>query len=188
MLATLMTTANGTLLFVMCGSNIDVSYGTRYSHNLSSAIAILSNCTVGVFRLISSNVQLGTPRFQRRSRKLKKLQPKINQTQKCGSCGTTLAQYSNLVLIDYPSGCVTSVSCHLLSCSFWRVCGWFFGSHVSTAPCLWNYMGVGLPAVHCKWMQGFTGKVHSVLVKMIGKHYTEGNHNEITGKIFNCYG
>ena len=77
-----------------------------------------SNCIVGVFRLISSNVQLGTPRFQRRSRKLKKLQPKINQTQKCGSCGTTLAQYSNLVLIDYPSGCVTSVSCHLLSCSF----------------------------------------------------------------------
>ena len=36
-------------------------------------------------------------------------------------------------------------------------------------------------------MQGFTGKVHSVLVKMIGKHYTEGNHNKITGKIFNCY-
>jgi len=42
--------------------------------------------------------------------------------------------------------------------------------------------------LHCKWMQGPTGKVHSVLVKMIGKHYTEGNHNEITGKIFNCYG
>ena len=41
---------------------------------------------------------------------------------------------------------------------------------------------------HCKWMQGFTGKVHSILVKMIGKHYTEGNHNEITGKIFNWYG
>ena len=58
-----MTTANGTLLFVMCGSNIDVSYSTRYSHNLSSAIAILSNCTVGVFRLILSNVQLGLQGF-----------------------------------------------------------------------------------------------------------------------------
>ena len=58
-----MTTANGTLLFVMCGSNIDVSYSTRYSHNLSSAIAILSNYTVGVFRLILSNVQLGLQGF-----------------------------------------------------------------------------------------------------------------------------
>lgn len=58
-----MTTANGTLLFVMCGSNIDVSYSTRYSHNLSSAIAILSNFTVGVFRLILSNVQLRLQSF-----------------------------------------------------------------------------------------------------------------------------
>ena len=42
--------------------------------------------------------------------------------------------------------------------------------------------------LHCKCLQGFTGKVHFVLVNMIGKHYTEGNHNKITGKIFNCYG
>ena len=42
--------------------------------------------------------------------------------------------------------------------------------------------------LHCKCLQGFTGKVHSVLVIMIGKNYTEGNHNKITGKIFNCYG
>jgi len=43
-------------------------------------------------------------------------------------------------------------------------------------------------SIHCKCLQGFTGKVHFVLVKMIGKYYTEGNHNKITGKIFNCYG
>ena len=42
--------------------------------------------------------------------------------------------------------------------------------------------------LHCKCLQGFTGKVHFVLVNMIGKHCTEGNHNKITGKIFNCYG
>ena len=53
------------------------------------------------------------------------------------------------------------------------------GQKISYMPC---------PLVHCKWMQGFTGKVHSTLVKMIGKHYTEGNYNKITGKIFNCYG
>ena len=42
--------------------------------------------------------------------------------------------------------------------------------------------------LHCKCLQGFTEKVHSTLVKMIGKHYTEGNSNKITGKIFDCYG
>ena len=47
--------------------------------------------------------------------------------------------------------------------------------------------------MHCKCLQAFTGKVHSgkvhsMLVKIIGKHYTEGNYNKITGKIFNCYG
>ena len=45
----------------------------------------------------------------------------------------------------------------------------------------WTSRTVRYCLVHCKWMQGFTGKVHSILVKMIGKHYTEGNHNKITG-------
>ena len=42
--------------------------------------------------------------------------------------------------------------------------------------------------LHCKCLQGFTGKVHSMLVKIIGKHYTEANYNNITGKIFKGYG
>ena len=44
-------------------------------------------------------------------------------------------------------------------------------------------------------MQGFTGKVHSILVKMIGKHYTwettiklQGKSLIVMGKIVNVIG
>ena len=84
------------------------------------------------------------------------------------------------------------------------VCCWTF--ELSLLLNLWDYLlllnlwifftaeplrlcsGLCICLLHCKCLQGFTGKVHFVLVKMIGKHYTEGNHNKITGKIFNCYG
>ena len=37
-------------------------------------------------------------------------------------------------------------------------------------------------------MKGFTGKVHSILVKMMGKHYTEGKSLIVMGKIVNVIG
>ena len=36
--------------------------------------------------------------------------------------------------------------------------------------------------VHCKCLQGFKGKVHSILVKMIGKHYSRETTIELWGK------
>ena len=49
--------------------------------------------------------------------------------------------------------------------------------------------------MHCKCLQGFTGKVHSILVKIIGKHYSrettiklQGKSLIVMGKIANVIG
>ena len=49
--------------------------------------------------------------------------------------------------------------------------------------------------LHCKGLQGFTGKVHSILVKIIGKHYSretkiklQGKFLIVMGKIVNVIG
>ena len=49
--------------------------------------------------------------------------------------------------------------------------------------------------LHCKGLQGFTEKVHSILVKIIGKHYSretklklQGNFLIVMGKIVNVIG
>ena len=62
----------------------------------------------------------------------------------------------------------------------------FCSGNYSRAETIWGNTVWTL--VHCKCLQGFTGKVHSMLVKVIGKHYTEANYNTITGKIFKGYG